>query len=208
MDMFKYVDRKNPPPRGGFLFTMFPHQEPCVRGPPSKDLYQVLRGGSSHTRFLIREHSKQETPPGEGVSFDQCTGQNSQVGCSRICIYIRINTQDVRDYTHIRSHIRMSGSLNMCTVECICRMFENIYMYIHIRIHIYIYEFILGCQRIYMYRTSYGRQAYIHIRIHIRMSDNMYMYDFILGCQRIYIYMTSYGMQACISESIPEGIHI
>jgi len=45
----------------------------------------------------------------------------------------------------------------MCTVECICRMFENIYMYIHIRIHIYIYEFILGCQRIYMYRTSYGR---------------------------------------------------
>jgi len=24
---------RNPPPRGGFLFTMFPHQEPCVRGP-------------------------------------------------------------------------------------------------------------------------------------------------------------------------------
>jgi len=33
----------NPPPRGGFLFTMFPHQESCVRGLPSKDLYQVLR---------------------------------------------------------------------------------------------------------------------------------------------------------------------
>jgi len=33
-------------------------QEPCVRAPPSKDLYQVLRGGSSYTRFLIREHSK------------------------------------------------------------------------------------------------------------------------------------------------------
>jgi len=39
---------KEPPPRGkvlnlpGFLFTMFPHQEPCVRGPPSKDFYQVL----------------------------------------------------------------------------------------------------------------------------------------------------------------------
>jgi len=39
------IDRKNPPPRGGSLFAMFPHQEPCVRGPPSKDLYQVLRGG-------------------------------------------------------------------------------------------------------------------------------------------------------------------
>ena len=55
---WRNFDRKNPPPRGGFLFTMFPHQEPCVRGPPSKDLYQVLRGGSSYTRFLMMEHSK------------------------------------------------------------------------------------------------------------------------------------------------------
>jgi len=43
---------RNPPPREDFLFIMFPHQEPCVRGPPSKELYQVLRGGSSYTRFL------------------------------------------------------------------------------------------------------------------------------------------------------------
>ena len=49
---------RNPPPWGGFPFTMFPHQEPCVRGPPSKDVYQVLRGGSSYTQFLMREHSK------------------------------------------------------------------------------------------------------------------------------------------------------
>jgi len=54
----RHVDRKKPPSRGGFLFTMFPHQEPCVRGVFSKDVYQVLRGGSSYTRFLIREHSK------------------------------------------------------------------------------------------------------------------------------------------------------
>jgi len=52
------VIERTPPPRGGFLFTMFPHQEPCVRGPRSKGLYQVLRGGSSYTRFLMREHSK------------------------------------------------------------------------------------------------------------------------------------------------------
>jgi len=62
---------RNPPLRGGFLFTMFPHQEPCVRGPPSKHLVQILRGGSSYTRFLMREHSKEEAPPGGGVSFDQ-----------------------------------------------------------------------------------------------------------------------------------------
>jgi len=39
------VIERNPPLWGGFLFTMFPHQEPCVRGPPSKDLYQVIEGG-------------------------------------------------------------------------------------------------------------------------------------------------------------------
>jgi len=48
--------KEPPPPRGGFLFTMFPHQEPCVRGPPSKNRVQILRGGSSYTRFLMREH--------------------------------------------------------------------------------------------------------------------------------------------------------
>ena len=53
-----YFDRTNPPPRGGFLISMFPHQELWVRGPPSKNLYQVLRGGSSYSRFLMREHSK------------------------------------------------------------------------------------------------------------------------------------------------------
>jgi len=45
----------NPPTWAGFLFTMFPHQEPCVRGPPSKNLVQIHRGGSFHTRFLMRE---------------------------------------------------------------------------------------------------------------------------------------------------------
>ena len=60
MNIYVYldIDRKKPPSLGCFLFTMFPHQEPCVRGLPSKDLYQVLRGGSSYTRFLIGEHSK------------------------------------------------------------------------------------------------------------------------------------------------------
>ena len=72
-----HIDRKKPPPGGGFLFTMFPHQEPCVRGPPSKNLAQILRGGSSYTRFLMREHSKEEIPPGGGVSLDQYHMPNS-----------------------------------------------------------------------------------------------------------------------------------
>ena len=36
--------KRTPPPRGGFLFTMFPHQELCVRGPPSKNLVQIHEG--------------------------------------------------------------------------------------------------------------------------------------------------------------------
>jgi len=31
----------------------------------------MLRGGSSYTRLLMREHSKYNPPPGGGVSFDQ-----------------------------------------------------------------------------------------------------------------------------------------
>jgi len=49
---------ETPPLRGGFLFTMFPHQNPWVRGSPSKNLYKVLRDGSSYSRFLMKEHSK------------------------------------------------------------------------------------------------------------------------------------------------------
>ena len=45
------LSKEPPPPRGVFLFTMFPDQEPCVRGPPSKNLVQILRGGSSYTRL-------------------------------------------------------------------------------------------------------------------------------------------------------------
>ena len=63
--MLKLIER-NPRPRGGFLFTIFPHQEPCVRGTPPKDLYQVLRGGTSYTRFLMRGHSNRKLPRGGG----------------------------------------------------------------------------------------------------------------------------------------------
>jgi len=78
--------QKNPPPRGGFLFTMFPYQEPCARGPPSKDLYQVLRRGSSYTWFLMREHSKLGTPSRRGGFFRsiRTLGLDSEIGMVHI----------------------------------------------------------------------------------------------------------------------------
>ena len=47
----KLIER-NPRPWGGFLFTIFPHQELCVRGTTSKNLVQILRGGSSSIAAL------------------------------------------------------------------------------------------------------------------------------------------------------------
>jgi len=67
VDWLTLFDRKKPPPpRGGFLCTMFPNQEPGGRGAPSKHLVQIFRAGSSSSGSLIREHcsSEQKTLPG------------------------------------------------------------------------------------------------------------------------------------------------
>jgi len=44
LSLRKLIER-NPPPRGGFLFAIFPHQEPCVRGPPRRTWYKSFKGG-------------------------------------------------------------------------------------------------------------------------------------------------------------------
>ena len=54
----KELIERTPPSWGGFLLTMFPDQEPEGRRAPSKHLVQILRGGSSSSGFLIREHSE------------------------------------------------------------------------------------------------------------------------------------------------------
>jgi len=52
---------------------MLPLQEAWVRGPPLKNLYQVLRGGSSYSQFLMREHSTRILPRRGGfLSINLC----------------------------------------------------------------------------------------------------------------------------------------
>jgi len=77
-------------PRGGFLFTMFPHQKPCVRRPPSKNLEQILRGRSSCTRFLMREHSNRNPPRGGGGSFDQIAVARRLSRMCKCCSVLRM----------------------------------------------------------------------------------------------------------------------
>jgi len=77
---------------------MFLHQEPWVRGPPSKNLYQVLRGGSSYSRFLMREHSKYKTPPGGGGSFDE-------VAISLVSYVTVVQLQVTRRWCNFKWHV-------------------------------------------------------------------------------------------------------
>jgi len=65
------IDRRKHPPRGGFLFGRFPNQEPGGRGPPSKNLIQILRGGSSSSGYFVREPAAQKKNPGGGGSCNQ-----------------------------------------------------------------------------------------------------------------------------------------
>jgi len=72
------VIERTPPPRGGFLFSMFPDQEPRGRGPPPEEPPPKLNnfgGGSSggvlFLRVLDLETTQQRNPPGGVGSFDQ-----------------------------------------------------------------------------------------------------------------------------------------
>jgi len=73
--------RKNPPPLGGFLFTMFLIKNREEEDPPGRTTPKMhqswgwfFKGGSSSSRFLIREHTKYENRPGGRGSFDQNRG--------------------------------------------------------------------------------------------------------------------------------------
>ena len=107
---------RNHPPRGGFIFTMFPHQEPCVRGPPSKDLYQVLRGGSSYTRFLIREHNRK--PPGGGGFFRSTYWNTYEIRESHTTIPTHVHG--------MHTHIEQTYS-NSCETRIFDSIDSNIY---------------------------------------------------------------------------------
>jgi len=107
---------RNPPPGGGFQFTMFPHQEPCVRGPPSKNLEQILRGGSSYTRFLIREHSNRKHPWEGGVLSINVY----------VCVF-RCTTCKRRVCSGLLLHLCVRERVCDCVCVCVCVCVHIVY---------------------------------------------------------------------------------
>jgi len=65
LDRCTKVDWKKPAPPGGVSYhkvTMFPHQEPCVREPPSKDFTRFFEGGPLTHSFWWGNIDNRETP--------------------------------------------------------------------------------------------------------------------------------------------------
>jgi len=117
-----HIDLKKPPPPGGFPSYYVPSPEPCISGPPSKNLVQILRGGSSYTRFLMREHSTQETPPGGGVSFGQhvmrlCVSvERSYI----VCLERQSHPMSLKSVKHYVSHmLSLLPAISLKSVTCL-----------------------------------------------------------------------------------------
>jgi len=62
----------NPPPRGGFLFSMFPNQEPGERGPLSKHLVHILWGGPLPPVSCLERIVNRKPPRGAGFFRSRC----------------------------------------------------------------------------------------------------------------------------------------
>ena len=156
-----HVDRKKPPPPRGFLFTMFralfPHQEPWVRGPPSKHLVQILWGGSSSSGFLMREHSKQEPPPG-GFFRSMCTRAYSHT--MHLCIILYIH---MRMYVWYRAYLHTIWYINHIAYEY---LHLCIILYIHMHVYTYnafMYHIVYTYAHLYIILCIFIYNTYIHI---------------------------------------------
>jgi len=67
------LSKKTPPPRGGFLFTMFPNQEPGGRGSPSKHLVHFFRGSPLPLGSWLGNIVNGKTPPEGGFFRSKCS---------------------------------------------------------------------------------------------------------------------------------------
>ena len=95
-----------PPPGGGFLFTMFPDQEPGERGPPMNNCPQnfFFRGGPFSTGSWLGNMINRKPPRGWGGSFDQYGWVLSHIW---MC-HVTLMDESCHTYQWVMSHIWMS----------------------------------------------------------------------------------------------------
>jgi len=117
--MRKLIER-NPPPRGGFLFTMFPDQEPCARDFTTRCDRRISSWNVLHTA-LDQVITQQRNPPrGGGGSCDQ-----SNLRTKSQCLVCRYMSHDsfssLCDMTHSLCNITHSlcGSSLRTKSQCL-----------------------------------------------------------------------------------------
>jgi len=145
---------QGPPPWGGFLYSMLPHQEPRGRGPPSKNLYQVLRGGPLPPGSWLGNIVNRK-PPGGGfpainIYVREFLGHNTDlIWLVTISILTDFNRST---HTHNLTHIHTHTHAPHANCDHLYLDWFQEYTFVHTYIHIHIYMYI---------------HTYIHIHLYI-----------------------------------------
>jgi len=189
---------RTPPPGGGFLFTMFPHPEPWVRGPPRRIWYKFFEGGPLTHGSWWGNIVNRKPPPGGGGFFRSIYTYTNYIhklpeirarpvllrSLSASCVFAHFKLSNLRSciqtyiYIYIHTYIQALD-------------YDNIYIYTYIHIHIYTYIQALDYSNIYIYTYMYAFSAvsvYMHIRKYVNIAIvPVYMYTCI--CIYMYIYI-------------------
>ena len=106
---------RNLPPRGGFLFTMFPDQEPCVRDFTTRCDGRILSSNLLHTALDQGTTQQRNLPGGGGFLRSMCI----YMYMCHIYVYIHIWSHKLNVYvSHI--HIITCICFTHTHIKCIC----------------------------------------------------------------------------------------
>ena len=97
---------------------MFPHQEPCVRGPPSKNLVQMLRGGfsSSSNRYAPSRCARTHTDRRAHTQTDARTHSYASAHTHMHTHALSLSHTHTYTHTHTPSYTELRRSVRCLIV--------------------------------------------------------------------------------------------
>ena len=99
-------DRKKPPPPGEFPIYYIPSSRTVCKRNPLEESGTNYSRGSSYTRFLMREHSKQETPPGGGFLSKETCNLNQITGLFfKLLMQQNVHSRCNHSLLHLECHL-------------------------------------------------------------------------------------------------------